>query len=727
MGFGLLARLLTTACIAGYVLSQTSTEYVDSEIEFTGIVEVAHGVTYGFVLPQANATETSEFIGQVISPLDNKWVGVALGGANSLMVVAWPNETTIFGSPRYVDSNYLDIPYDGANISTIGTTVNETHWKWTYRCENCTVWPEGTLAVNGSQLMTWLVGFTEVETPDAENSTLSQYSDLGSWEQDLAAAQNANYSTFVDASSSLWTRNNMFPSNVGQSQFGPALAAHAGRLWAVGAINNNSLWYATGNNTNWDQSTTWVNSEVAREGPALAEFAGVLHLVFPDKVSGNLVHLQYNDTTAVWGQRLVTNFTSHGQPVLAAFNGSLALAYVDTLGSNRLHVAAWDPSVGWGPDNSVGELSWGTPSLYTVGTATQLYLMFAPNNNGRTILEITATAINGTWSRAERAICSNNGKGQVFVSFYNGSAWLPHENVASQMSSHTPAIAVLDGILNCIFPSHDSHSVFPFTQTQTMSITEQLAAGIRFFDLRCVLVDDTLQMYHGAVSLGTTLQFILQQISNFLLVGLSAGEALVVHIKQEGDSQGSSIMFDYAVYEVVQAQSQFWVTNATIPQLQQLRRKIQLVRRYPAVDNTTVGIDFRIGIDVTAWPDNVINGFTIPAPNGVLYVEDYYDYDGVVGFDSAVVSNKTAVLEGALAWCDERHGGDKLASLVFDDRGKSLSSLAFVVGVNRRLLTYINPMLLQPAPHPKVGTVLMDFPDYPNGGGLIAAIIELNG
>ncbi|KAJ7180338.1 PLC-like phosphodiesterase [Mycena crocata] len=588
----------------------------------------------------------------------------------------------------------------------------------------------------------------------------------------------------------------MFPSGVGQSQYKPALAAHAGRLWAVGVVGNHSLWYASGNNTKWDQSTTWVNNEVAQEGPAVAEFAGVLHLVFPDKTSGSLVHLQYNDTTAVWGQRIVLNVTTSGQPALAVFNGSLAMVYYDPSDSNRLHAAAWDP-VGWGSFTNLGELTWGTPSLYTVGTATELYLLFPANNNGRTILEISTTAVNGTWGRvtapneqsafgtsaakfgntAAMGFQSNNGKGQVLVSFWNGTSWLPHENVASQTSSHTPALAVLDGILNCIFPSHNSNEVVlwaqrpllaypldswmahldgglyisqlslpgthdsaavtdvPFTETQTMSITEQLAAGIRFFDLRCVLIADTLQMYHGIVSLDTTLNTILQQMYTWFLGSPTrANEGLVVSIKQEGATQDSSMQFDFAVYATVQ-QSEFWVTNATIPQLQQLRRKIQLVRRYTAVDNTTVGVDFRIGIDASAWGD------LVPTPNGALVIEDNYDYDGVVGFAS-VVANKTAIVEAALAAAM----ADTVATnwhISFSSASNTPfhppSSIAlggvsitsplnpFVVGVNRRLLTYVNPLLLVPAPRAQVGTVLMDFPDSPNGGGLIAAIIELNG
>ena len=62
-------------------------------------------MTYGFVLPPTTATGATaqEFIGEVIAPVANKWVGIALGGqmANNLLLVAWPNGNTIINSPRY--------------------------------------------------------------------------------------------------------------------------------------------------------------------------------------------------------------------------------------------------------------------------------------------------------------------------------------------------------------------------------------------------------------------------------------------------------------------------------------------------------------------------------------------------------------------------------------------------------------------------------------------------
>ncbi|KAJ7485246.1 PLC-like phosphodiesterase [Mycena galericulata] len=624
-----------------------------------------------------------------------------------------------------------------------------------------------------------------VLTPDADNSTLSAHNATGSWEQNLAAAHNANYSSFAVSSSSSWSRKS---SNFGQSQCGPAITTHAGDLWISGVMNNHSLWYTSANNTDYLQPTTSVNTETAAEGPALADFADVLHLVFPDSVSGKLVHLQYNDTTGAWGQRLVLNVTSSGPPALTVFNGALVLAYMDPSDSNRLYVAEWDPVVGWGPSYNLGGQSWGTPALYTLGS--QIYILFPANNSGRKVLAMSATAVNGTWTTATApnestaygtsaatyetnavmAFQSNNGKGQLFASFYNGAAWLGHEDTG-QTTSHTPAIVVLDGIANCVFSSHDASSsvlwiqrpvslyplnswmahlsgslllsqlsipgthdsasvtFVPFTATQELSIPAQLDLGIRFLDLRCKLVFNSLLMFHGDVPLGPTLQQILLQIYSWL--GHSSSETVIVSLKQEGSALNSTITFDTAVLQLIQPQSQFWNTSGTIPQLQDIRGKIQLISRYGGAS---------IGINATNWPDNV-PGFTTPLPNGALAIEDYYDYDGVIGLD-VVVTNKTGYVLNALAaaqadtsisnWYISFSTASNTPfnfpeTLAVGGTAYTILGFPFVTGINRRILTYLNSLLISPAPYPKVGTVLMDFPDTPDGGGLIEAIVSLNG
>jgi hypothetical protein len=49
---------------------------------------------------------------------------------------------------------------------------------------------------------------------------------------------------------------------------------------------------------------------------------------------------------------------------------------------------------GWGSFTNLGEETWGTPSLYTDGTETDIFLLFVANNNGRKILAISSTRVN---------------------------------------------------------------------------------------------------------------------------------------------------------------------------------------------------------------------------------------------------------------------------------------------------------------------------------------------
>ncbi|KAJ7261045.1 hypothetical protein C8J57DRAFT_1072076, partial [Mycena rebaudengoi] len=110
---------------------------------FTGIRDTTHSVSIGFSLPPfSSATIRGEFIGNIIAPIADKWVGVAFSGQNGLGVVAFPNATHILGSPRILGTKGgfvpLPTPYEFANISTIAHTINATHWNWIYHCQNCT-------------------------------------------------------------------------------------------------------------------------------------------------------------------------------------------------------------------------------------------------------------------------------------------------------------------------------------------------------------------------------------------------------------------------------------------------------------------------------------------------------------------------------------------------------------------------------------------------------------
>ena len=56
-------------------------------------------MTYGYVFPE---TDTGEFIGEIVSPIEGAWVGVSPKGTmlNSLLLVAWANGGEVVHSAR---------------------------------------------------------------------------------------------------------------------------------------------------------------------------------------------------------------------------------------------------------------------------------------------------------------------------------------------------------------------------------------------------------------------------------------------------------------------------------------------------------------------------------------------------------------------------------------------------------------------------------------------------
>lgn len=89
------------------MFAQSASSYTDpgNGFQFTGITDPVHDVTYGVVLPPlvSSGAQSTEFIGEIVAPIDSQWIGIALGGAMSqnLLIVAWPNGNDIVASTRW--------------------------------------------------------------------------------------------------------------------------------------------------------------------------------------------------------------------------------------------------------------------------------------------------------------------------------------------------------------------------------------------------------------------------------------------------------------------------------------------------------------------------------------------------------------------------------------------------------------------------------------------------
>ncbi|KAH8107437.1 cytochrome domain of cellobiose dehydrogenase Hp3 Ph 7.5 [Phellopilus nigrolimitatus] len=198
-----LRRLFVLAAAAATALAQSSS-YTDSGITFQGITVATYDITIGFVTPPAGSADTDEFIGEIVSPTSNKWIGLALGGqmANNLLLVAWPNGDDIVASPRFTSGYVQPTAYAGPTLTTLSqTSVDADTWRWVFRCQNCTSWAgdgtSGTLDTTGSPVIAWAVSFEAVDDPSDPDSNFSEHDDFGFWGEVFSDASSSSYSSYT--------------------------------------------------------------------------------------------------------------------------------------------------------------------------------------------------------------------------------------------------------------------------------------------------------------------------------------------------------------------------------------------------------------------------------------------------------------------------------------------------------------------------------------------------
>ncbi|KDQ52894.1 carbohydrate-binding module 1 protein [Jaapia argillacea MUCL 33604] len=162
-------------------------------------MDPVYNVTYGAVFPPlaTSGANPTEFIGEIVAPLAAEWIGLSLGGSmtDSLLLVAWPNAGNIVYSTRYTTDYVLPTAYAGPIITNLpSTTVNATHWRWVFRCQNCTVWTGGSMDVTSAGAWAWAYSSVAVTTPSDPNSSMEEHTDFGFWGQNL---QNAHVTQAV--------------------------------------------------------------------------------------------------------------------------------------------------------------------------------------------------------------------------------------------------------------------------------------------------------------------------------------------------------------------------------------------------------------------------------------------------------------------------------------------------------------------------------------------------
>ncbi len=161
--------------------------------------------------------------------------------------------------------------------------------------------------------------------------------------------------------------------------------------------------------------------------------------------------------------------------------------------------------------------------------------------------------------------------------------------------------------------THDSGALLePISGTakcQTLSIAEQLAAGVRFLDIRCRHVGDTFVIHHGPIDQKLTFESVLGTVTAFLKA--NPGECVILSVKEEYDPEKNTRSFEQTFDTYVAKDPDRWWLKAELPTLDQVRGKIVLFRRFSSTSQAK-------GINASKWPDNT----TFSAPP--LRVQDNY-------------------------------------------------------------------------------------------------------
>ncbi len=183
--------------------------------------------------------------------------------------------------------------------------------------------------------------------------------------------------------------------------------------------------------------------------------------------------------------------------------------------------------------------------------------------------------------------------------------------------------------------SHDSgafHSIADLSgKCQDMSIKEQLNAGIRFFDIRLQQRENKLKVVHGIVDQKLDFSDMLGDFDAFLKA--SPKEGLIVSIKEESSSVGSTISFEESLKLALDEHDSFWERGRELPStLGELRGKICLVSRYKG---NTIGIPAYNG-----WIEHdkgsKANTFDIPDSN--LHIQDFFKIYDIEDKQKEIVS-----------------------------------------------------------------------------------------
>jgi hypothetical protein len=257
-------------------------------------------------------------------------------------------------------------------------------------------------------------------------------------------------------------------------------------------------------------------------------------------------------------------------------------------------------------------------------------------------------------------------------------------------------------------------------QCQTLSISEQLAAGIRRLDVRCRQQKNTYEIYH-TVYQNLTFDSVYTDCIQFLQA--HPGECILMDISSA--STGGDPIDPIGTYEDVfdryqQMHPAVWYLGDAIPSLDEVRGKIVLLRGFDAVRSPK-------GIDKTGGPDNTTYDLsrtsTVPRQTTyVLHCQGNYNVPTIFDINSHAQTVIDFLAQAASSGDDNWFfNGAEGSSGGAYPRAVALGVSGTTSGTNAQIADKLRSYGVDP--FVRFGSVNMDFPDT----GLIQQLVEKNG
>ena len=255
--------------------------------------------------------------------------------------------------------------------------------------------------------------------------------------------------------------------------------------------------------------------------------------------------------------------------------------------------------------------------------------------------------------------------------------------------------------------THDTMAMYEpiaaVAKTQTLSLDEQYAVGVRYVDIRCRDINDSFAIYHGIIDEQATFDDVLA--TTFAFLDAHPTETIVMSVKEESTKDNTTQNFETTFNTYLAKRPDGWYLGDSVPALGDVRGKIVLLRRFAATAAP-------LGIDASAWADNTT--FMLSSTGATLDIEDNYTVD-----DPATKwGDITALFDAA------RAPDPDTWYLAYTSGYETVSGLPNITNVSDAINPMLDALLADPAnAGAHLGTLAIDMVTEER----VAAVIALDG